>query len=140
MSLLSKEPALSAAGVLSAVSALFPVLAEYKVPVSPALQSLIVAVVTLALGWWVRQRVSPVSKDDGPKTPRSGAPLAAGSLMALALVACSTTPADRVRYGIAAVEMACEAAEKHPDQVPADVKERLAPVCEALEPPQEPVE
>lgn len=54
--------------------------------------------------------------------------------LAAAVIACTTTPADRVRYGIAAIEMACEVAEKRPADVPAEVKERLDPLCLALEP------
>lgn len=65
------EPALSAAGILSAVSAIFPVLAEFKIPVSPALQSLVVALVTVAFGAWVRSRVSPVAPKPATTEPKA---------------------------------------------------------------------
>lgn len=53
-------------------------------------------------------------------------------MLAALCCACSSTPAERVQYGLGAIKLACEAEEKHPEiaaELPPDAKAELDAIC-----------
>lgn len=62
MSLLQREPAAVAGFVPAFVGGLMQLLTEFHIPITAGQATAIVSLLTIALGFWVRSKVSPVSK------------------------------------------------------------------------------
>jgi hypothetical protein len=63
MSILTKEPAAVAGFVPAFVGGLMQLLTEFNIPITAGQATAIVSLLTIALGFWVRSRVSPVAKE-----------------------------------------------------------------------------
>lgn len=138
MSIFQREPAAVAGFIPALVGGILQLLVEFKIPVTAGQATAIVSLLTIALGFWVRSRVSPVAKPkDPPASPPSASsvpPVAAMLALLLLCVSCAgeLKPADYARIGIEGTRKACELYAAHPGEVPAEYASALDEICPVL--------